>query len=183
MDGSECYSRGRKKEMPCSMCGLLIAPGSVSVPKFTDYSTPTQTYQADGQEVPKEKDYFCADCFRLSRPYDSWCKCSGSESEYKKHEAVKKAHGVRHAEARSPPGPPPGTPPSTALAIPVSAPGTPPVSWSSSSRDISQDRLLHEVECLQKEMREMKETIATLEQLVRSLAVQIASPPHWQGRT
>ena len=170
--------------MPCCMCGLTIAPGSVSVPKFTDYNTPTTTYKADGQEIPKEKDYFCADCFRLSRPYDSWCKCSGSESEYKKHEAVKKAHGVRHAEARSPPGPPPGTPPSTALAIPVSAPGTPPVSlWSSSSRDISQDRLLHEVECLQKEMREMKETIATLEQLVRSLAVQIASPPHWQGRT
>ena len=136
-DGSECYSRGRKKEMPCSMCGLLIAPGSVSVPKFTDYITPTHLYNVAGQPVPKVKDYFCADCFRLSRPYESWCKCSRSRHWYAEHEREKEAN-ARHAEARRPPGPPPGSPPSTALAIP--SPSSAASVSASSGGDINIDR-------------------------------------------
>ena len=169
-DGSECYSRGRKKEMPCSMCGLTIAPGSVSVPKFTDNITPTTFYNVAGQQVPQERDYFCADCFRSSRPYESWRKCSGSQ---RWHELEKEAN-ARHAEARRPPGPPPGSPPSTALAIP--SPSSAASVSASSGGDINIDRpnLVHVVERLQQEMREMKEHVETLEQAVRGIARAVA---------
>ena len=163
------------------MCRLTIAPGSVYVPKFTDYITPTTTYKADGQEIPKERDYFCADCFRLSRPCESYCTCTGSQRWFAEHKAWKEEN-ARHAEARRPPGPPPGSPPSTALAIP--SPSSAASVSASSGGDINIDRpnLVHVVECLQQEMSEMKEQIETLENVVRGILIQNAIPAQRQSR-
>jgi len=56
---------------------------------------------------------------------------------------------------------------------------------ASSGGDINIDRpenLVHVVECLQQEMREMREQIETLENAVRGILIQNAIPAQWQSR-
>ena len=173
-NGLECYNYAKKNWVPCSLCRLTPAPGAVWVPKFTDYHTP-------GQPDPEERDYFCADCFRSSRPYESWCKCSRSLHWYAVHEREREANpGMAWVRLRRlrPSGPPPGT----ALAIP--SPSAAASVSASSGGDINVDRpnLVHVVERLQQEITEMREQIETLENAVRRSLIQNAIPAQWQSR-
>ena len=154
--------RKKKPGMPCSLCSLTFSPGTVWVPKFTDYHTP-------GQPDPEARDYFCADCFRSSRPFESCCRCTGSQHWFREHKAWKEEI-ARHAEARRPPGPPPGSPPSTALAIP--SPSSAASVSASSGGDINIDRpenLVHVVERLQQEMRDMKEQMQEIREMKQQI--------------
>ena len=122
----------RKKDRACLAlwCSFTFSPGVVWVPKFTDYNAP-------GQPDPEARDYFCADCFRLSRPFEWCCTCIGSQRWFEEHKAWKEAN-ARQVEVRRPPGPPPGSPPSAALAIP--SPSSAASVSASSGGDINVDR-------------------------------------------
>ena len=188
-----CYRSQKKRQTPCDICGNLIHPGSVYVPEYTDYDTPVVDHEHEsGQRVPEARGYFCADCFRYTRPENSRCNCPASLDYYEKHERERLANpGMVWMREKSlrPSGPRPGT----ALAIP--SPSAAASVSASSGGDINVDRpnLVHVVERLQQEitemsehlqqeMREMKEQIATLENAVRRILIQTVLPAQWQSR-
>ena len=165
--GAYCFASARKRQVPCSTCQQWVQPGTIYAVTIT----------ADQQEGPY--DYVCADCFETSRPKSWWCECKENAKRRDEHRRQKGLPPVStplgpplEAPPTTPQPLPPGPPPSTALA--TSPWSTSPYTATSSAPSpyagiADYQNLVSVVERLQREMTEMRQMIAQLENTVQAL--------------
>ena len=166
-DGTNCFARSRWRQVACSTWKTWVQPGTIYACAVT----------ADEKEGPHA--YFCADCFETSRPKSWWCDCKENAKWRDDHRKLKGLPPVS-----TPPGPPleappttpqplpPGPPPS--IALPTSPWSTSPSTATSSAPSPSAgiadyQNLVSVVERLQREMTEMRQMIAQLQNTVQAL--------------
>ena len=85
-------SMRQKKMMSCSVCNLFPDGGTMRAPRYTDLVS-------KNQPRPTAYSYYCADCFRRSRPGDAQCHCPDAVEWQSKHI-------LQRNRQAGPPGPP-----------------------------------------------------------------------------